>query len=147
MKIDWVHFTPWESLGGGALIGLAAVVLMVGCRRIAGISGIFGEVLTGARDGLGWRLAFLLGLCSAPWLMPGVVEWGEGPRFGISWPALFVAGLVTGYGTRIARGCTSGHGVCGLSRLSPRSLVAVLCFMGAGVATVTVLRLVSGGAS
>lgn len=146
MTIDWAHFTPAASLGGGALIGLAAGILFIGSRRIAGISGIFGEVLSGARDGMGWRLAFLAGLLAAPWVVPGLAVGGGEARFGVSWPVLFAAGLLTGYGTRIARGCTSGHGVCGLSRLSPRSLVAVLCFMASGMVTVTVLRLLSGEA-
>ena len=147
MTIDWAQFTPMASLGGGALIGLAAAILFIGSRRIAGISGIFGEVLNGVRDGLGWRLAFLVGLLAAPWVVPGLASAAGEARFGVSWPLLFVAGLLTGYGTRIARGCTSGHGVCGLSRLSPRSLVAVLCFMASGMVTVTVLRVLSGEAA
>mgnify|MGYP001214340230 CR=1 FL=1 len=146
MIIDWAHFTPLTSLGGGALIGLAAAILFIGSRRIAGISGIFGEVLNGTRDGMGWRLAFLAGLLAAPWVVPGLAEGTGTARFGVSLPVLFIAGLLTGYGTRIARGCTSGHGVCGLSRLSPRSLVAVLCFMASGMVTVTVLRLLTGEA-
>ena len=147
MTIDWAQFTPVASLGGGALIGLAAAILFIGSRRIAGISGIFGEVLNGARDGLGWRLAFLAGLLAAPWVVPGLAGATGEARFPVSWPLLLVAGLLTGYGTRIARGCTSGHGVCGLSRLSPRSLVAVLCFMASGMVTVTVLRVLSGEAA
>lgn len=146
MSIDWAQFTPVASLCGGALIGLAAAILFAGSHRIAGVSGIFGEVLNGALDGLGWRLAFLAGLLVAPWVVPGLLGVAGEARFPVSWPPLLVAGLLTGYGTRIARGCTSGHGVCGLSRLSPRSLVAVLCFMASGMATVTVLRALSGEA-
>ncbi|MBN8283107.1 YeeE/YedE family protein [Zoogloea sp.] len=142
MIIDWAQFTPGTSLGGGALIGLAAALLFAVTGRTAGVSGIFGEALRGARDGGGWRWAFLMGLVAASWVLGGQPSGGEG-RFDVPLPVLFVAGLLTGYGTRIARGCTSGHGVCGLSRLSPRSLVAVLCFMGAGMATVAVLRWLS----
>ena len=140
MTIDWAQFTPMASLGGGALIGLAAAILVIGTRRIAGISGIFGEVLNGARDGLGWRLAFLAGLLAAPWVMPGLAGTTGEARFPVSWPLLLVAGLLTGYGTRIARGCTSGHGVCGIARMSPRSLAATACFMAAGFATVYAVR-------
>lgn len=142
MIIDWAQFTPGASLGGGALIGLAAAILYLTDGRIAGVSGIFGAVLSGTRAGLGWRLAFLAGLVAAPWVLGGLPA-GALARFDVPLPILFLAGLLTGYGTRIARGCTSGHGVCGLSRLSPRSLVAVLCFMGAGMVTVTLLRLLS----
>lgn len=142
ISVDWASFTPLPSLVGGALIGLAAVVLFLGCGRVAGISGILGECLQGlVGEGRGWRLAFLGGLLLAPWIATGVGVAGGKARFDVSLWVLLFAGLLTGYGTRIARGCTSGHGVCGLSRLSPRSLVAVLSFMVAGMFTVTVLRM------
>ena len=144
ITIDYQSFTPYMSLVGGCMIGLAAVVLFLGSRRIAGISGIFGEILTGlATEGRSWRLFFILGMLLAPWLVAGFDV--ERPRFGLSLGGVLLAGFMTGYGTRIARGCTSGHGVCGLSRLSLRSFVAVLSFMMAGMATVTIMRIVLGG--
>jgi uncharacterized membrane protein YedE/YeeE len=142
MMVDWAAFTPWTAALGGLLIGAAAVGLMLGAGRIAGISGILGGVLPPGRDSA-WRLAFLLGLGVSPWLyrlaanLPAIsVEAGTG--------RLIVAGLLVGLGTRYASGCTSGHGVCGLSRGSPRSFVATVLFMGAGFVTVYVVRHVIG---
>ncbi len=146
ITIDYESFTPLMSLVGGCFIGLAASILFLACRRIAGISGIFGEALMGqAMQAGGWRLLFLLGMLTAPWLMPGMEAYR--PRFDLPVWGVLLAGFLTGYGTRMASGCTSGHGVCGLSRLSPRSLVAVLTFMAAGMVTVAVVRGVSGGAA
>jgi hypothetical protein len=126
------------------MIGLAAVLLFLGRGRVAGISGILGECLQGlVGEGRVWRLAFLGGLLLAPWVVGEAVVVGEKARFDVSLLVFLLAGLLTGYGTRIARGCTSGHGVCGLSRLSSRSLVAVLSFMASGMLTVTVLRILS----
>ena len=125
------------------MIGLAAVTLFLGNRRIAGVSGILGEMLTGlVTEGRGWRLFFIVGMLLAPWLIEGFSV--GAPRFEQPLEGVLIAGFLTGYGTRIARGCTSGHGVCGLSRLSLRSLVAVLTFMVAGMVTVTIVRIVSG---
>lgn len=125
------------------MIGLAASMLFLGARRIAGISGIFGEALTGrAMQAGAWRLLFLLGILIAPWVLPWMDT--HGPRFDLPLWSVLLAGFLTGYGTRIARGCTSGHGVCGLSRLSLRSLVAVMAFMSAGMVTVAIIRVVSG---
>jgi len=139
MTIDWIHFTPWTSLAGGLLIGLAAALFILLNGRVLGVSGIAGGLLRPGKGDAGWRLAFLAGLLAAPtlWVLfrPAVM-----PRFDAGWPLLVVAGLLVGWGTRHGSGCTSGHGVCGLSRLSPRSLVATLAFMGAGFATVFVLR-------
>jgi uncharacterized membrane protein YedE/YeeE len=132
--IDWAHFSPWSSLAGGVLIGIAAAMLVLLNGRIAGISGILGGLLTPRAGDLAWRVAFLLGLLLAPVLMEGT------PRIEASFPALIVAGLLVGLGTSYGSGCTSGHGVCGLSRLSPRSLVATLAFMLAGMATVYIAR-------
>ena len=139
MNIDWNHFTPLSSLAGGLLIGLAAALLMLANGRVAGISGILGELLHLRASDVRWRVAFLLGLILAPTafaiFLPyplATIDAGSG--------ALIVAGLLVGIGTRYAGGCTSGHGVCGLSRLSLRSLVATLCFMGSGVAVVFVMR-------
>jgi uncharacterized membrane protein YedE/YeeE len=139
MSIDWNAFTPWSALAGGALIGVAAGMFVLLNGRIAGISGVLGGLLRPARRDIAWRVAFVLGLVGAPLLyalattLP-TVRVAAGPG------ALIVAGLLVGLGTRYGAGCTSGHGVCGLSRLSPRSLVATLAFMGAGFVTVFVLR-------
>jgi uncharacterized membrane protein YedE/YeeE len=139
MTIDWNHFTPWTSLAGGLLIGLAAALLVAFSGRIAGISGILGGLLRLPKGDVCWRLAFLLGLVAAPLAyslaapLPAVtIEAGT--------PTLIVAGLLVGIGTRYGSGCTSGHGVCGLSRRSPRSLAATAAFMLAGFATVFVAR-------
>lgn len=141
--IDYQSFTPFVSFVGGCMIGLAVVILFLGDRRIAGVSGIFGEILTGhGGEGRGWRLLFVAGMLLAPWLVTGAGA--DGARFTLPLWGVLIAGFLTGYGTRIARGCTSGHGVCGLSRLSLRSLVAVLTFMAAGMTTVTIMRIVSG---
>jgi uncharacterized membrane protein YedE/YeeE len=139
MMIDWTNFTPWASLAGGALIGLSAALFVLFNGRIAGISGILGGLLEWPKGDITWRLAFLLGLVAAPLAyrlvapLPLVqVDAGTG--------TLVVAGLLVGIGTRYGSGCTSGHGVCGLSRLSPRSLAATATFMLAGFATVFVVR-------
>lgn len=139
MTINWNAFTPWSALLGGMLIGLAAALFVLLNGRIAGISGVLGGLLRPVRGDIAWRAAFVLGLVGAPLayalfaVLPAVqIEAGYG--------TLIVAGLLVGVGTRYGSGCTSGHGVCGLSRLSPRSLAATLAFMGAGFATVFVLR-------
>ncbi|WP_077033262.1 YeeE/YedE family protein [Pelomonas sp. KK5] len=139
MTLDWTHFTPWTSLAGGLLIGLAAAAFALLLGRIAGISGIVGGLLRPARGDIGWRLAFVAGLIAAPlaWRLFAAVP---RPQVEASPLALIAAGLLVGFGTRYGSGCTSGHGVCGLSRLSPRSLLATLAFMGAGFLTVGVLR-------
>jgi uncharacterized protein len=139
MLVDWTQFTPWSALAGGALIGLSAALLMVFNGRIAGISGILGALLGPRQPGLGERALFVAGLLIAPllyWLLVGrpLVQVEAGPL------ALIIAGLLVGFGSRLGSGCTSGHGVCGLARLSPRSLVATLSFMGMGVLTVFLLR-------
>jgi uncharacterized membrane protein YedE/YeeE len=135
MMIDWTHFTPLESAIGGVVIGAAASMLILFCGRVAGISGILGGVLSRANNDKGWRIAFLLGLVLSPVLWRLVAPL---PAVSItaSWPMLVVAGLLVGVGTRYGSGCTSGHGVCGLSRLSVRSLVATLTFMAAAFITV-----------
>jgi uncharacterized membrane protein YedE/YeeE len=137
--IDWINFTPWTALGGGLLIGLAAAVFVLFNGRIAGISGILGGLLRAQPGDVGWRVAFLAGLMAAPVLyglvaaLPEVtVDAGEG--------TLVVAGLLVGVGTRYGAGCTSGHGVCGISRMSPRSLIATATFMFAGFGTVYIVR-------
>ena len=139
MSIDWIHFTPWSALAGGALIGLAAALFLVLNGRIAGISGVLGGLLRPVSGDIAWRAAFVLGLIAAP-LMYGLFATLPVPEIEAGNGALIAAGLLVGVGTRYGSGCTSGHGVCGLSRLSPRSLVATACFMGAGFATVFVAR-------
>lgn len=139
MNIAWSAFTPWSALAGGALIGLAAALFVLLNGRIAGISGILGGLLRPVRGDIAWRLAFLAGLIGAP-LVYGLFAPLPKPHIeaGTGW--LIAAGLLVGVGTRYGAGCTSGHGVCGLSRLSPRSLVATLAFMAAGFVTVYLLR-------
>ncbi|WP_085583183.1 MULTISPECIES: YeeE/YedE family protein [unclassified Pseudomonas] len=138
-------FTPWSALAGGVMIGLAAGLFVAANGRIAGISGLLGSLLQRGGEGRGDKGAFLLGLIAAPlfWQLFAPVP---PARFGAGALTLVAAGLLVGVGTRYGSGCTSGHGVCGLSRLSPRSAVAVLCFMAAGFITVFVARhLMQGG--
>ncbi len=139
MTIDWLHFTPWSALAGGALIGLAASLFVIFNGRIAGISGLLGSLLARGGEGRGEKALFLLGLLLAPllWQVFSVLPVIE---FQGGWLSLLLAGLLVGVGTRYGAGCTSGHGVCGISRLSPRSLVATVAFMASGFATVYVLR-------
>jgi uncharacterized membrane protein YedE/YeeE len=139
MNIDWNHFTPWLSLAGGIFLGLAAAFFILLNGRVLGISGILGGLVKPQPGDAGWRIAFIAGLLAAPalWrlfgpLPPVNVEAGL--------PVLVIAGLLVGWGTRYGSGCTSGHGVCGLARLSPRSLAATLAFMAAGFVTVYVSR-------
>ena len=139
MTIDWNAFTPWSSLLGGVLIGMAAAMFALLNGRIAGISGVLGSLLTPVRGDVGWRAAFILGLVGAPLLYALFTEL-PAVQIDASYGALVAAGLLVGIGTRYGSGCTSGHGVCGLSRLSLRSLVATATFMGAGFLTVFVLR-------
>ena len=143
MTVDWLNFTPWSALGGGALIGLAAALFVVLNGRIAGISGLLGAVVEGG-EGRGEKALFLLGLLFAP-LFWGLFAALPAIEFHGGWLSLTLAGLLVGVGTRYGAGCTSGHGVCGISRLSPRSLAATLAFMAAGFATVFVLRHLLGG--
>ncbi len=138
MSIDWYNFTPWSALLGGALIGLAASVFAVMNGRVAGISGLLGSLLAPG-EGRGEKALFLLGILLAPVLWQLFSRLPE-IQINSGWLALTVAGFLVGIGTRYGSGCTSGHGVCGLSRLSPRSLAATLSFMGAGFVTVFVLR-------
>ena len=132
-------FDPVSALVGGGLIGLAAVLLMLLNGRIAGVSGIAARLLAPRRGDVAWRVAFLLGLLVAPaaFRVFGRIPF---PRVEAGFGTLVVAGLLVGLGTSYGSGCTSGHGVCGLSRLSPRSLVATLAFMAAGIATVFIVR-------
>jgi uncharacterized membrane protein YedE/YeeE len=137
--IDLNSFTPWTSLAGGTLIGLAAALFVLFNGRIAGISGILGGLLQWPKGDVAWRVAFLLGLIGAP-LAYSLFAPLPSVQIDAGSTTLILAGLLVGVGTRYGSGCTSGHGVCGLSRLSPRSLVATAAFMAAGVATVFVVR-------
>jgi uncharacterized protein len=139
------EFTPYSALAGGVLIGLAASLLLIGYGRIAGISGIAANLLLGKPGDRAWRGAFLMGLLLAGAIIAKLAPdtLGSSPR---SLVTVAAAGLLVGVGTRLGSGCTSGHGVCGLSRLSPRSLVATLAFMLSGAVTVTLLRWFGGGA-
>lgn len=139
MSMDWPAFTPWASLAGGILIGAAASILILFNGKIAGISGIVGGLLHPQRGDIGWRIAFVAGLLGAPLIYQFI---SESPAIQIDAGngALIAAGLLVGVGTRYGAGCTSGHGVCGVSRLSPRSLVATLTFMAAGFAATYVVR-------
>lgn len=139
MNIDFAAFTPLSALVGGLMIGLAAALLILLNGRIAGISGTVAGLLRPQRGETAWRVAFVAGLVLAP------VVWGlfaalPAVRIDASYPMLVVAGLLVGIGTRYGSGCTSGHGVCGLSRLSPRSMAATALFMAAGFATVAAMR-------
>lgn len=139
MLIDWNNFTPWASLAGGALLGLATALLLLFNGRIAGISGIVGGLIKPRLHDAGWRVAFIGGLIVAPLVwqlfsqLPNIqIDTGYG--------LLILSGLIVGMSTRFGSGCTSGHGVCGISRLSPRSIIATLAFMAAGFVTVYVVR-------
>ena len=144
MQIDLIHFTPGLSLAGGLVIGLAAAALVMFNGRIAGISGIFGGLLTWPRNDVGWRVAFLAGLIGAP-VIAGLLGKPAHANIDAGWREILVAGFLVGVGTRYASGCTSGHGVCGLARGSTRSLVATATFMVAGFLTVFVQRHLIGG--
>ncbi|SDW64636.1 YeeE/YedE family protein [Marinobacter mobilis] len=143
IEIDWNTFTPGAALAGGVLIGLAATLLLLINGRVAGISGILGTLLRPSRGDIAWRVAFLAGLIGAPavWIIAAELP---AIRIDAGYPALVLAGLIVGIGTRYGSGCTSGHGVCGISRLSPRSLVATLSFMAGGFLTVYLIRHIIG---
>ena len=143
MQIAWQQFTPWAALAGGMLIGLAAAILILFNGRIAGISGIAGGLLRPRPGDVAWRLAFLAGLLATP-LLYRLFHVLPEARVEAGTPALLVAGLLVGLGVRYGAGCTSGHGVCGLSRWSLRSLAATAAFMAAGFVTVYLLRHLPG---
>lgn len=143
MTIDWNAFTPAAALTGGAIIGAAAALFVALNGRIAGISGILGGLLRPAAGDIAWRVAFVSGLVAAP-VLYGAFAPPPPIRVDAGYAVLVVAGLLVGVGTRYGSGCTSGHGVCGISRVSPRSIVATLAFMAAGFATVFVARRLIG---
>jgi len=139
MSTNWINFTPWTSLGGGALIGLAVSLFVLANGRIAGISGLLGSVMHFDSEGWSEKALFLFGLMITP-LLWGVFAVLPEIEIKTEWSALVIAGLIVGVGTRYGSGCTSGHGVCGISQLSPRSIVATVSFMTAGFATVYIIR-------
>jgi uncharacterized membrane protein YedE/YeeE len=139
MTVAWNEFTPWASLAGGVLLGLASALFILLSGRVLGISSILGGLLRPLRGDAGWRIAFLAGLLAAP-LVWSLFAQPVAPRIEAGPVLLVVAGLLVGWGTRYGSGCTSGHGVCGLARLSLRSLIATLAFMATGFATVFLLR-------
>ncbi len=144
MTIDLNAFTPWSALAGGVLIGVATALYLLGNGRVAGIAGIVAGPLRAVLMGASLaaervRLWFIGGLLLAPWVWRLVAPLPVA-RVDVGWPLIVAAGLLVGVGVRLGNGCTSGHGVCGLSRFSLRSLVNVLAFMGAGAATVFVMR-------
>jgi len=141
----FTDFTPWSALGGGALVGLSASLLLASHGKVAGISGLFGGLLRRERSDLALRAWFVGGLLVAGALLRLVAPQLLSGGWTASFPATLAAGIFVGFGTQLGNGCTSGHGVCGLSRLSIRSLVATLSFMGAGFATVYVARHLLGG--
>lgn len=144
MTIDWTHFSPWAAIAGGLLIGLAATALLLLTGRIAGISGILNGLLHQPAAGdRAWRAAFMGGLLLAPLLYRAFAELPPS-QTDASFSLLLASGLLVGFGTQLGSGCTSGHGVCGLSRLSVRSLVATLTFMAAGFITVFIRHHVLG---
>ena len=144
MNVAWDSFTPWSALAGGLLIGAASALYILGSGRVAGIATIVASPLRALVTGAGLgaersRLLFIVGLLAAPWLWRLVAPLPQA-TLDVGLPALVVAGLLVGVGVRMGNGCTSGHGVCGLSRLSLRSLANVLAFMGAGFVTVFLMR-------
>lgn len=143
MTIDWSAFNPGTAAAGGILIGLAAAAFVLLNGRIAGISGVLGGLFKPTRGDVGWRVAFLAGMLAAPLVYALSAELPR-PRIEAGEGMLVLAGMLVGIGTRYGGGCTSGHGVCGISRLSPRSLAATVAFMAAGFATVYVIRHMPG---
>lgn len=138
-------FTPVSAAIGGGLIGISAVLLMLLTGRIAGISGIFGGLLDFRNEDKVWRIAFVAGLILAP-LIAGLIGFAiPSPKLPGSWTVIIAAGILVGFGTRLGGGCTSGHGICGVARLSVRSIAATVIFMLTAIATVAVTRHVFGG--
>jgi uncharacterized membrane protein YedE/YeeE len=144
-----INFTPLPALLGGSLIGLAAAFLLLAQGRVAGISGIAGGIIYPEdKNDISWRLMFVVGLVLGGFIYQwvGLGAGVEHIQAIVDTPLLIIAGLLVGIGTQIGTGCTSGHGICGLARRSPRSLVATLCFMGSAVVTVYVVRHLLGAA-
>ncbi|MEH6355354.1 MAG: YeeE/YedE family protein [Marinobacter sp.] len=139
INIDWNSFTPWTALSGGVLIGIAAAILIIFNGRIAGISGILAGLLAPQKKETLWRAAFILGIVATPFIWSSFATL-PAIQIDAGYPVLIIAGLLVGIGTAYGSGCTSGHGVCGISRLSLRSIVATISFMLAGFVTVYIVR-------
>ena len=139
MTIDWTHVTPGSALAGGLLIGLAAAWLILADGRVLGASGLLGGLIPPCEGDWSWRAEAILGLIAAPFVARFLFH-PHPPMIAAGWATLVVGGLLVGFGTRLANGCTSGHGVCGVARLSKRSLVATAAFMASGFATVFLVR-------
>ena len=143
MTVDWAHFTPVSAFAGGLIIGLAAAWLILADGRVLGASGVLGGLVPPRERDWGWRVALLAGLVAAPLIGARLLH-APAPVIEANAAVLVAGGLLVGFGTRLGAGCTSGHGVCGLARLSPRSLAATLAFMASGFLTVFVVRHVFG---
>ena len=139
MLIDWNNFTPWSAISGGVMLGIASALFILLNGRIAGICGLLGGLYRPQRNDIGWRVAFIVGLILAP-LAWATVNTLPNINIEASNSLLAISGLIVGISTRYGSGCTSGHGVCGISRLSPRSIIATLAFMGTGFLTVFIVR-------
>ena len=144
MQIDWLAFTPVPALLGGIMLGIAATLYILLHGRILGISGIISGLLSPKSGDVNWRLILVLGILSAPFWAALLFDIHTKAVIDADWLAIVIAGLLVGFGANYGSGCTSGHGICGLSRLSPRSLIATLTFMGAGFLMVFVIRHVLG---
>ena len=140
MTIDWTSFTPGPALAGGILLGIAAALYVLINGRILGISGILGGLIGPKKSDWLWRASFVFGLLTAPLWGKYVFQMSTTAVIDADYITLIVAGLLVGFGARYGSGCTSGHGICGLSRLSPRSLLATLTFMGCGFLVVYLVR-------
>ena len=140
MQIDWLAFSPGPAFFGGILLGVSAALYVILHGRILGISGIISGLLSPKEGDIHWRLSLVLGLLSAPFLGNLIFDLHTGSVIDADWIAIIIAGVLVGFGANYGSGCTSGHGVCGLSRLSPRSLVATISFMSAGFLMVFVIR-------
>lgn len=144
MQIDWLAFSPGPAFLGGILLGVSAALYVILHGRILGISGIVSGLLSPKEGDIHWRLSLVLGLLSAPFLGNLFLDLHTTSVIDADWIAIIIAGVLVGFGANYGSGCTSGHGVCGLSRLSPRSLVATISFMSAGFLTVFVIRHILG---
>ncbi|MBU3575570.1 YeeE/YedE family protein [Polynucleobacter sp. UK-Mo-2m-Kol15] len=140
MQIDWLAFSPGPAFLGGILLGVSAALYVILHGRILGISGIISGLLSPKEGDVHWRLSLVLGLLSAPFLGSLIFDLHTRSVIDADWLAIIIAGFLVGFGANYGSGCTSGHGVCGLSRLSPRSLVATISFMSAGFLMVFVIR-------